>query len=54
MLLVQSDIDESLKRVCLIYENEDGIIQYQMEIQVENKSYGYDIEDEKLKNFRLR
>ena len=24
MLLVQSDIDESLKRVCLIYENEDG------------------------------
>lgn len=49
MSLVQSDIDESLKRVCLIYENEDGIIQYQMEIQVENKSYGYDIEDEKIK-----
>ena len=49
MLLVQSDIDESLKRVCLIYENEDGIIQYQMEVQVENKSYGYDIEDEKIK-----
>ena len=51
MSLVQSDIDESLKRVCLIYENEDGIIQYQMEIQVENKSYGYDIEDEKKQNF---
>lgn len=53
MLLVQSDIDESLKRVCLIYENEDGIIQYQMEIQVENKSYGYDIEDEKIKEFQI-
>lgn len=53
MPLVQSDIDESLKRVCLIYENEDGIIQYQMEIQVENKSYGYDIEDEKIKEFQI-
>lgn len=53
MSLVQSDIDESLKRVCLIYENEDGIIQYQMEIQVENKSYGYDIEDEKIKEFQI-
>lgn len=53
MLLVQSDIDESLKRVCLIYENEDGIIQYQMEVQVENKSYGYDIEDEKIKEFQI-
>lgn len=53
ILLVQSDIDESLKRVCLIYENEDGIIQYQMEIQVENKSYGYDIEDEKIKEFQI-
>lgn len=53
MLLVQSDIDESLKRVCLIYENEDGSIQYQMEIQVENKSYGYDIEDEKIKEFQI-
>lgn len=53
MLLVQSDIDESLKRVCLIYENEDGIIQYQMEIQVENKSYGYDIEDKKIKEFQI-
>lgn len=53
MLLVQSDIDESLKRVCLIYENEDGIIQYQMEIQVENKSYVYDIEDEKIKEFQI-
>ena len=51
--MVQSDIDESLKRVCLIYENEDGIIQYQMEIQVENKSYGYDIEDEKIKEFQI-
>ena len=53
MSLVQSDIDESLKRVCLIYENKDGIIQYQMELQVENKSYGYDIEDEKIKEFQI-
>ena len=53
MSLVQSDIDESLKRVCLIYENEDGIIQYQMEIQSENKSYAYDVEDEKVKKEQI-
>ena len=30
MMLVQSDIDELLKRVCLIYSNEETIIEYQM------------------------
>ena len=53
MVLIQSDIDEVLKRVCLIYENNKTLIQYQMEIQSENKSYAYDIEDEKIKKEQI-
>ena len=53
MVLLQSDIDEVLKRVCLIYENKETLIQYQMEIQSENKSYAYDIEDEKVKKEQI-
>ena len=53
MVLIQSDIDEVLKRVCLIYENNKTLIQYQMEIQSENKSYAYDIEDEKRKKEQI-
>ena len=53
MVLIQIDIDEVLKRVCLIYENNKTLIQYQMEIQSENKSYAYDIEDEKTKKEQI-
>ena len=53
MVLIQSDIDEILKRVCLIYENNETLIQYQMEIQSENKSYAYDVEDEKVKEEQI-
>ena len=53
MVLIQSGIDEVLKRVCLIYENNKTLIQYQMEIQSENKSYAYDIEDEKTKKEQI-
>ena len=53
MSLVQSDIDEVLKKVCLIYENNNTFIQYQMEIQSENKSYAYDIEDKKVKRTQI-
>lgn len=53
MVLIQSDIDEVLKRVCLIYENNKTLIQYQMEIQSENKSYAYDIEYEKTKKEQI-
>lgn len=53
MSLVQSDIDEVLKKVCLLYEDDDTLIQYQMEIQNENKSYAYDIEDKKLKRTQI-
>lgn len=53
MVLIQSDIDEVLKRVCLIYENNKTLIQYQMEIQSENKYYAYDIEDEKTKKEQI-
>ena len=30
MILVKSDVDEVLKRVCLIYNNEENVIEYQM------------------------
>ena len=53
MVLIQSDIDEVLKRVCLIYKNRETLIQYQMEIQSENKSYAYDVEDEKVKKEQI-
>lgn len=47
------DIDTALKRVCLIYEKNGIVLQYQMEIQCENKSYGYDIEEKKLKESQV-
>lgn len=53
MALVQSDIDEVLKKVCLILLNNNTFIQYQMEIQSENKSYAYDIEDKKVKRTQI-
>lgn len=53
MSLVQSDIDEVLKKVCLLYEDDDTLIQYKMEIQSENKSYAYDIEDKKVKRTQI-
>lgn len=53
MSLVQSDIDEVLKKVCLLYEDDDTLIQYQMEIQSENKSYAYDSEDKKVKRTQI-
>ena len=53
MSLIQSDIDEVLKKVCLLYEDDDTLIQYQMEIQSENKSYAYDIEDKKVKRTQI-
>lgn len=47
------DIDTALKRVCLIYEKDDIVLQYQMEIQCENKSYGYDVEDKKIQESQI-
>lgn len=47
------DIDTDLKRICLIYGNEKVVLQYQMEIQCENKSYAYDVEDEKIKESQI-
>lgn len=49
MILVQSDIDEILKRVCLIYNNGENIIEYQMIFNYKEQSHGYDIEDKKIK-----
>ena len=53
MMLVQSDIDESLKRVCLIYSNEETIIEYQMVFNYKEQSHGYDVEDKKIKEEQI-
>lgn len=49
MILVKSDVDEVLKRVCLIYNNEENVIEYQMVFNYKEQSHGYDIEDKKIK-----
>ena len=53
MMLVQSDIDELLKRVCLIYSNEETIIEYQMIFNYKEQSHGYDVEDKKIKEEQI-
>ena len=54
MSLVQSDIDEVLKRVCLIYDNKENIIEYQMVFNYKEQSHGYDIEDKKIKEEQIK
>ena len=54
MVLVQSDIDEVLKRVCLIYENNETLIRISNGNSIsENKSYAYDVEDKKVKEEQI-
>lgn len=43
------DIDTTLKRVCLIFGNNDKIVEYQVVLNYKEQSYGYDVEDEKIK-----
>ena len=54
MVLLQSDIDEVLKRVCLIYDNKENIIEYQMVFNYKEQSHGYDIEDKKIKEEQIK
>lgn len=54
MLLVQSDIDEVLKWVCLIYDNRENMIEYQMVCNYKEQSHGYDIEDKKVKEEQIK
>lgn len=49
MSLVQSDIDEVLKRVSLIYDNKKNIIEYQIVFNYKEQSHGYDVEEEDKK-----
>ena len=49
MVLIQSDIDEVLKKVCLIYNNGESMIEYQMIFNYKEQSHGYDVEDKKIK-----
>ena len=46
MSLVHSDIDKKLNRVCLIFANENTTLEYQIVVNYQEKSHGYDIEDE--------
>ena len=49
MSLVYSDIDKALNRVCLIFANENTTLEYQIVVNYQEQSHGYDIEDEKIK-----
>ena len=53
MSLVQSDIDEVLKRVSLIYDNKKNIIEYQIVFNYKEQSHGYDVEDKKIKEEQM-
>ena len=53
MSLVQSDIDEVLKRVSLIYDNKKNIIEYQIVFNYKEQSHGYDVEDKKIKEEQI-
>lgn len=54
MSLVQSDIDEMLKRVSLIYDNKKNIIEYQIVFNYKEQSHGYDVEDKKIKEEQIK
>ena len=53
MSLVHSDIDKKLNRVCLIFANENTTLEYQIVVNYQEQSHGYDIEDEKIKEFQI-
>lgn len=54
MSLVQSDIDEVLKRVSLIYDNKKNIIEYQIVFNYKEQSHGYDVEYKKIKEEQIK
>ena len=54
MSLVQSDIDEVLKRVSLNYDNKKNIIEYQIVFNYKEQSHGYDVEDKKIKEEQIK
>lgn len=45
---IQADVDKDIKRACLIYGNEDIILEYQIVFNYKEQSFGYDVEDEKI------
>lgn len=47
------DIDTDLKRVGLIYGNDDTTIEYQVVMNYKEQSHGYDIEDKKIKEEQI-
>lgn len=53
MVLIQSDIDEVLKKVCLIYNNGESMIEYQMIFNYKEQFHGYDVEDKKIKEEQI-
>ena len=53
MVLIQSDINEVLKKVCLIYNNGESMIEYQMIFNYKEQSHGYDVEDKKIKEEQI-
>ncbi len=48
MQLAYYEIDSSLQRVWMVYENKNSTMEYQILFNYEKQSYGYDVEDEKI------
>lgn len=44
--ILMSDIDESRKIVCILYQYQGEIIEYKIVLNYNNQAYGYDVEDE--------
>lgn len=46
--VVHYDIDQTLKKIWIIYGNDNTTMEYQILFNYENQSHGYDIEDKKI------
>lgn len=42
---IGGDIDQTIKKVCMLYQYQETIIEYRIIFNYEERSYGYDIED---------
>lgn len=43
---LMGEIDEEAKKICMLYQSGEQIIEYQIIINCQMRSYGYDVEDE--------
>ncbi|XCP85441.1 DUF4367 domain-containing protein [Roseburia hominis] len=51
---LNSDLDMTLKRVCLLYQSQDSIIEYKIMLNYLEQSAGYDVEDTLVEEKELK